>query len=369
MLSSLDGLTNLESLSGGLIISNNDALISLSGIEGITSIGGNLFIEWNNSLSSLQGLQNVSAASIEGLWVDNNQNLSDCAIQNIFDCIANPEGSINIFNNSSGCDNPHEIADVCGFPLSCLPFGNYYFLTQADIDSFPMYYSNCNALSGFVKINGENIYNLDSLSGIDSIMGSFFICGNSNLSSLNGLINLSEIQGDLNIGYWECGGNPGLTSMMGLNNLASVGDGMLILGNAGLLSLTGLDTLTTIGGWLQVSYNERLADLAGVGKLNSVGTLDISGNDSLLSLDGLQNLINIGGNISIGYNPLLTTLTGLENFNTDLISSLWITNNESLTECNIQSICDYLNNPDVYTTIHDNAPGATARRRWRQRVV
>lgn len=80
MLSSLDGLTNLESLSGGLIISNNDALISLSGIEGITSIGGNLFIEWNNSLSSLQGLQNVSAASIEGLWVDNNQNLSDCAI-------------------------------------------------------------------------------------------------------------------------------------------------------------------------------------------------------------------------------------------------------------------------------------------------
>jgi hypothetical protein len=357
MLSSLEGLTNLKSLTGGLSISHNEELTSLAGLEGITSIGGSLNIEWNYSLSSLDGLQNINPSSIDDLWITYNQDLSDCEIQNICGYIADPGGSINIYSNAPGCDNPHEIADNCGITLSCLPFGNYYFLTQADIDGFPSSYSNCNNLAGYIWINGENITGLDSLSGIDTINGNLFICGNTNLSSLTGLNNLKAIQSDLMIGYWEYGGNPGLTNLTGLNNLASVGDGILILGNHGLLNLTGLDSLKTIGGGFQISDNERLINLEGIENLHSAGSLDVGGNDSIINLDGLQGLINLSGNISINYNPMLAALDGMENIVADLITFLRITHNDTLTECNIQSVCDFLGIPEAYVVIEDNATG------------
>jgi hypothetical protein len=357
MLSSLEGLTNLAYLNGGLIISDNDELTSLSGLEGINSIGGSLGIEWNYSLTSLAGLENISPASIYALGITYNQNLSDCEIENICDYIADPGGTINIYNNAPGCDNPHEIADSCGFTLSCLPYGNYYFFSQADVDSFPSNYSDCNNLAGYVWIESDDIINLDSLCAIDTIRGRLFICGNNNLSSLNGLNNLKTIQGDLTIGYWEYGGNAGLTNMTGLNNLASISGGVIILGNSGLVNLSGLDALTTIGEDLQVSGNERLVNLGGIENLNSVGSLNVSGNDSLVNLDGLQGLINTGGHIDIGYNPMLATLYGIENIDAGLIAYLRIINNDTLTECNVRSVCDYLINYSGYVTINNNCTG------------
>lgn len=357
MLSSLEGLTNLGYLNGGLIISNNNELTSLSGLEGITSVGGSLEIERNYSLTSLAGLENISPASIYALRITHNQNLSDCEIQNICDYIADPSGTISIYYNAAGCDNPHEIADNCGFSLSCLPYGNYYFLSQADVDSFPSNYSNCNNLAGYMEIVSDDIINLDSLYGIDTIRGSLFICGNNNLSSLNGLNNLRTIQGDLSIGYWEYGGNPGLTNLTGLNNLVYISGGVIILENSGLMNLSGLDSLTTIGGDLQISGNERLVNLEGIENLNSVGSLDVAYNDSLVNLDGLQGLINTDGYIDIGYNPMLATLKGIENIDAGLITFLWITNNDTLTECNIRSVCDYLINYSGYVTINNNCIG------------
>jgi hypothetical protein len=356
-LNSLSGLDNLTSVGGGLMIAFNDNLTILTGLDNVTSIGGDLEIYYNASLTSLSGLENVNASSIGRIRIAENPVLSVCNIQSICDYLTDIHDIIEIYSNAPGCDNPHEIADSCGFTLSCLPFGNYYFTSQPDVDSFPSYYSNCNNLAGYVWIESDDLNNLDSLYGIDTITGRLFICGNTNLYSLNGLNNLRTIQGDLTIGYWEYGGNPGLTSMTGLNSLASISGGVLILGNRGLLNLSGLDSLTTIGEDLQIFSNERLVTLEGIENLNFVGSLNISGNDSLLNLGGLQGLINTGGYISVGYNPMLVTLDGMGNIDAGQITFLRITNNDTLTGCNVQSVCNYLINYSGNFAIVDNCTG------------
>ena len=156
--------------------------------------------------------------------------------------------------------NRLKIAEYCNLQLNCLPFGNYYFITQQDIDNFPSDYSHCNKLSGNISIKGAGITNLDSLSLVDSINGSISICGNTNLISLNGLHNIKTVLNDLSLGYYEAEGNPGLTDLTGLNNLKNVGRYMHIMFNDGLTSLSGLDSLKHVGQKLGIYYNGMLSE-------------------------------------------------------------------------------------------------------------
>ncbi|MCK9400608.1 MAG: T9SS type A sorting domain-containing protein [Bacteroidales bacterium] len=359
-LTSLSGLEGMDSIGGDMALIYNELLPNLTGLEGLTSIGGELWIKDNYSLTSLEGLDNISAESISSIWIYNNQNLSDCNIQSICDYLADPNGQINIYRNAIGCDNPHEIADNCGITLSCLPFGNYLFYSQAEIDSFPSYYSDCDQLEGFVGIQGEDITHLDSLSGVDTINGTLFICGNENLSSLNGLNNVRIIQGDLWIGWIECSGNNELTNLEGLNNLISVGNEMLIMYNPGLLTLSGLDALSDIGSGLSVMHNVSLKNLHGMNNLISAGSVYISENYSLLNLNGLQGLINVDGSLSVKDNPALFSINGIANVDADLITYLHISHNNILSNCNVQSVCDYLADPGGFIEIIDNDTGCNS---------
>jgi hypothetical protein len=360
-ISNLEGLASLTKINGEIVICFNDSLAILTGLEGLTSIGDALRIYENNSLLSLSGLDNIDPASLGIIEIWHNPLLSDCDVQWICNYLGDPKGTINIYQNAVGCNNPFEIANSCGIVLSCLPYGNYYFLSQADVDNFPSYYSNCKKLEGFVQIHGEDISNLDSLTGIDTINGSLHVCGNNNLSSLNGLNNLKYIRDDLALGYWECGNNPDLTSLSGLNKLTSVGRAMLIMWNDGLIDLEGLDSLISVGYSLQIVENASLKSLEGINKLYSVSELDIGYNDSLLSLDGLQGLIKVNHYFDISGNPMLTGIEGIRNVNVDSLWLLRITANDSLTKCSVQSVCDYLNMPEGSVEIHDNAMGCNSR--------
>jgi hypothetical protein len=81
------------------------------------------------------------------------------------------------------------------------------------------------------------------------------------------------------------------------------------------------------------------------------------GNPSLAGLTGLSNVTFIDGNITIAGNPALTSLLGLDQILPDSINDLKIIANSSLSVCAIQSICDYLTNPNGTIEIHDNAIG------------
>lgn len=211
-LSSLAGLESLQTIGGNLDIGWNPILPSLEGFDNLQTIGGNLKIRWNYTLSSLAGLENISAGSINDINIYDNTYLSDCNIQGICDYLAAPNGQVDIYQNATGCNNPPEIAQSCGITLTCLPFGNYHFSSQEEIDNYPASYSNCDYLIGYVSINGEDITHLDSLSGIDTINGTLSICDNQNLSNLAGLNNIKKIQGGLKLGWMECNGNSALTT-------------------------------------------------------------------------------------------------------------------------------------------------------------
>jgi hypothetical protein len=358
-LVSLSGLEGLDSIGEDMTLIYNGLLPNLTGMEGVTSIGGELVIEYNYSLTSLEGLENVNPVSISDLSIMDNPNLSACNILSICEYLADPNGHIDIYRNANGCNNPNEIAENCGITLSCLPYGNYHFLTQSDLDSFPAYFPDCNILEGYVEIEGEDITHLDSLYGIDTINGTLIICRNDNLSSLAGLNNLKTIEGSLIIGELECSGNDELNDLEGLNNLTSIGYDLVIMDNNGLMTLSGPDNLTEIGNELIVMGNGSLINLHGLDNLISTNYIYIDENYSLLNLNGLQSVTN-ANNISIKYNPALFSIYGIANVDGDSIDLLIISHNDNLSDCDVKSVCDYLAMQGGYLEIIDNNTGCNS---------
>ena len=69
---------------------------------------------------------------------------------------------------------------------------------------------------------------------------------------------------------------------------------------------------------------------------------------------------SIEGNLVIAGNDSLTGLRGLDNIDAGSISDLSIYFNNSLSSCEVQSICDYLISPTGTIEIFDNAPGCNS---------
>ncbi len=409
-LTSLSGLGNLTSMGGEFRIEYNSGLTSVTGLENVTSIGGDLIIANNDGLISLTGLDNIDAGSITGLYIYNNNSLSNCDVQSICDYLASPNGIVDILNNANGCNYPPEIANNCGVTLPCLPYGNYYFFTQSDIDNFQTNYPGCTGLEGLVKITGNDITNINGLSIVSIIKGNvdisdnplltnltglenvtsigeyLYIEYNNALSSLTGLNNVTSIEAELLIGY-----NGALTSLTGLEGLTYIGGQLIVGGNENLTSLTGLEGLTSIGGYFVIEANTALTSLTGLEGLTYIGEdliignfgggggnsaltsltglegltsigggLDINDNTALTSLSGLENLTSIGGYLDISYNNALTSLTGLDNIDDGSIRDLYILNNDTLSTCEVQSICNYLASPNGTIEIQGNANGCNS---------
>jgi len=377
LLTSLSGLGNLASIGGNLSIGinvwdgieyedlGNNALTSLTGLNSVNSIGGNLYVRFNDALTSLSGIDNIAASTIGDISIYSNSSLTNCEVQNVCDYLVSPNGTVTIHSNATGCNNPSEVANACGITLPCLPFGNYYFYTQADIDNFQTNYPNCTAIEGYVEISGVDITNLDGLSAITSIGGDLTIDAES-LTSMTGLGNLTYIGGSLIIQY-----NVGLTNLTGLNNVTSIGTDISIIHN-GLSSLAGLEGLTSIGGSISIYDNDNLSTLSALENLITVGgSLSIGhfedfqsleiwyGNPSLPNLSGLDSLISIGEDLKIIYNESLTSLIGLDNLDS-IGGDLTIWANSSLSVCEVQAICSYLANPNGEIDIWGNAPGCNS---------
>jgi len=326
-LSSLSGLGNLTTIEGTLSIGQKDTygyeryygnplLANLSGLDNLSFIGGSLHIMANDTLTSLTGLENITSI-VGSLFIKYNSTLSSCEAQGICDYLTDPNGIIDIHGNAPGCNNPPEIADLCGITLPCLPSGNYYLFTQSQIDNFQTNYPGCTELQGSLTISGNEITNLNGLNTITAIGENLLIYNNDNLSSLIGFENLTNIGGTLSIGFEYSGDGP-----------------QIIYRNKSLLNLSGLDNLITIGGHFFIEYNDTLANLTGLG-----------------------NLTSIGGHLLIIENENLESLSGLDNIDADSIANLYILDNVSLSTCEVQSICDYLVSPNGAIEIHDNATG------------
>ena len=247
---------NISSIGGSLEIRHIKAT-DLSGLECIETIGENLSIFLNENLTNLNGLENISYIGGD-VTITFNNSLTSCEIQSLCDYLSSPNGSVNIFNNSTGCMNPPEIAKKCGIELLSLPYGNYYFFKQEEVDNFPEDYSECINLKGNLNIHGEDIHNI------------------------NGLSQLGTVEKNLNIGNLDFG-SPLLRNLYGLHNLSSIGGNLTIGPNKSLTDITALIALRTIGGKLSIAYNESLSNLTGIENVTpeSIESLRISSNVNL----------------------------------------------------------------------------------------
>ena len=289
---------------------------------------------------------------------------------------------------------------IPAFAQPCLPQG-ITFIRQAQIDSFPITNPNCSEIQGLVYITGNNITNLNGLSSIVSVGADLYIRNTSALTNLSGLNNLTTVGNEISIGgnallnsldglgglefvgyAFELDYNPSLNNLDGLNSLAFIGGYLMINDNSSLIGLSGPNALTTIGGTLNISNNPLLNSLSGLDNLTSTGDgLILSQNSSLTSLEGLSNLSMIGGSLTIGQNPVLSSLeslsaltsiegglwiqdnhilyslAGLDNINANSITDLTISDNDSLSMCEVLSVCSYLSTPNGNVVVQGNSAG------------
>lgn len=336
-LTSLNGLNNLSHIGGDLIIDRNSALINLSGCNGLSFIGGDLYIGnylggnvslmnltglgntnvfgglvkiyGNDALNSLEGLENLDFSAINTLSVSENNSLSFCNTPLICELFAWPDITVSFYNNAPGCNTSSQVAYACGISIPCLSDGTT-FDSQEEIDNFPVNYPGCAEIGGTVYISGPDITNLNGLNEVTSIDGSLFI------------------------GFYIAGNNPLLTNLEGLNNLTHIGGSLLIYTNQVLKNVDALENLTSID-----------------------GELIIESNDSLTSLQGFSSLNTIGMALTIFGNNMLQSLSGLENIDEQTIEHLTIYYNNQLTYCAIESVCECITAPGLELVIANNAPG------------
>ncbi|RLD40244.1 MAG: hypothetical protein DRI89_12405 [Bacteroidetes bacterium] len=335
-LKTLHGLDSLKTCYGVNLYSNS-ALQEITALSNISSLGGyDLKITGNSSLTSLNGIHNIDASSIEDLRIAGNSQLGICDFQNICSYLQSPNGFVEIYGNADGCKNPPEIAELCGFSMPCLPYGHYFLKTQEEIDNFANDYPGCKSLKGKVIITNTTINNLNGLSVIDSVSGYFKICNNDSI------VNLSGLQG-----------------------LKYLGSSFSIYNNENLENLVGLDSLTHIAGFFEISSNDELLNLSGIPNLSHAGALDIMHNNLLTNIRGLRSLETLTYNfvqpsIWIRNNDILVNLKGLNNIDPETINKIVFKDNPMLTVCHVESICEYLKQPDAEYTIENNRVGCNS---------
>jgi len=160
--------------------------------------------------------------------------------------------------------------------------------------------------------------------------------------------------------------NFSMAAFTGLETLTSVEGDFVLVRSDSLTDFSGLDNLNTIGGSFSIGTggntgyygNMALTSFNGLVSLDSIGAnLEIHNNSNLIGLTGLDSLTFIGGDFSIVINTSLLSLTGIDSVDAGSINNLEIKYNFSLSDCDAQSICEYLASPNGAITIAANDTG------------
>jgi len=160
----------------------------------------------------------------------------------------------------------------CNVWAQC-PTGDVQLSSQQQVDDFAVQYPNCTEISGHLILATSPNHN-------------------TNIDNLQGLENLSSIEGNLHIGSYQ----PSV-----ITTYAWDVEGGYFGGHPDLTNLSGLENLQTIGGDLLISNNYKLTSISALSGLDSIGgNISLYKNHILTSLDGLANLTTIHGDLAIG---------------------------------------------------------------------
>lgn len=289
-LADLDGLKKLESIGGGVTISDNDQLTSLEGLRNLTSVGNIITISGNDLLTNLAGLENMTAVNGDLDILSNDLLTSLAGLENI-----TTVGGLDIYNNDkllqlglgnlNSVSNNFSVRSNCRLPTSIAVALKNQILDSDGIGGETIIKNNFDdSYPGPVWLGHYSIENhsdLVDLSGYNYVSGNLIISGTTDIIDLTGLENLTRVGGFLKILS-----NDALTTLFGIHNITSIGDGLDIRLNNALTDLR-LDKLRSVGGDFYILQNYSLCDNIALDLKNQVETCTIG---------GLTGYINISGN-------------------------------------------------------------------------
>ena len=243
-LTHLNGLSNLITISGYFYLHNNN-IMDTSGLNSLTSIGG-IFDISRNMMSDIDGIMNL--ANVDGVVkVYHNANLVDIAgLGNVVGMdgkkiyIDPIVYSVKIPNSATLCSSVWDIYDTqSNIPddMSKLCEGYNYVPTLSDklrdilgkrceIDSLTFYNSfaeDSGIYNGSIRCRGVTDEEMNNLEGLLEVNGNFML-EDSEVTTLDGLIRLKSVTGDLSIQN-----NTELTDINGVSNVRGFSDKKLII--------------------------------------------------------------------------------------------------------------------------------------------
>ncbi len=205
-------------------------------------------------------------------------------------------------------------------------------------------------------IQCDNVLTLNGFAAMETVGGRLRIGDNPNLTDITVLSNIASV-GDLDI-Y----SNTSLQSLNGLENLTQVNGtvGNVVIHDTPLSDLTGLENLALIEGGLQISNIGSLLDITALNGISTLDYLTIFGCSSLPNLTGFENLLGINGKLTMNNNVALNSIQALNDLSPTLINEVEITNNTSLAVCDIDFICTIIDDVNIPKTIDGNATGCSS---------
>lgn len=310
LFSTLD-LSSLDSVSGQMAVTNNE---SLTGIKtgSVKSVGGDLTITELKSATSIdlrslashEGTINISQneslnlvqmssiARVKHLIVNDNPKLENL---NTLTNLTTVSGFLQIARNES-------FSQLTGFVQLAGEIGG-----GIELNSLPQLVSlsplsNVTSVRGILYVIGTGVASLDGLSNIASIATDLDLSFNNNLTDMSQLSKLTNIPGSVTLSSLqeeEAKPSSQLTSLNGLHNITSIGGNLRLFNQENLTSFEGLNSLTQVGGFLEINDNDRLAGLQGFGVSQVVGELRIMQNRCLTGASIQSIITGSGANVVV----------------------------------------------------------------------
>ena len=167
---------------------------------------------------------------------------------------------------------------------------DYVFTSQQQIDNFGKNYPNCHHAPQ-LRINGEDINNLDGLSNLTSVSSTDEIkCKGGNETAI--------VIGDLSsVDPSTAKANPNLINLSGLNNVSHVGGDIFIQNNKSLKDIHAFKALQTM--LIHIKFND----------LTVTTNFNIFDNPELQQVDALGNL-SVSNAVHFSENPKLSVING-----------------------------------------------------------
>jgi len=261
---------------------------------------------------------------------------------------------------------------IIGFGQNCPTSGFPSYYNCSDIAQFVIDYPNCTNLPSTLRLpyDGGDLTNYPALTQLDSISGSVD-CDECEITSFAGLSNLKYVGGSVNIDE----PHDILTDLYGLTNLSHIGFSLNLLECDELISTYGIenlksvqrvkivecDNIVNIVGFDDIDSltlgliieETSLTNLNGFNNLKFIGNLIVYDNPWLNNLIGLSSVSTVN-NIEITDNISLQSLLGLDSIIPNQITNLILKENDSLSYCNLDNICEYIDQGYGPSTIYSN---------------